>query len=393
MTSHTLLFVLGGCVLGAVQLIAGIALGMWVRRTDAAATGSNHQDMIQASAIAKCLQALADEMSSSVGEHRSKLDRASQLLRSGNDESDHALAEVVVDVIGEIVRANQDLQTKLETAESRLKEQAVQIEAHISRSLTDPLTGLPNRREFNERLEERMGAWNRRHDVFSLLLLDVDYFKKLNDRHGHLAGDEVLAAIGRALRGAIRREDAVARYGGEEFAVLLPSTSAEQAILVAQKVREAVARTAVNRNGQKLAVTVSGGLATIEANERVETLIQRADSALYAAKAAGRNCSFAHNGIDCRLVDGAPLDSTQSVKPANRLIELINSPDANEPPVADAANSQAMEFGTYLPRESISAELAQTCEELRQYLEARGARQDAVAANRPRNSVHGAEIA
>ena len=182
---------------------------------------------MQASLIAKRLQDLADEMSSSVGEHRSKLDQASQLLTSGTDTSDESLAELVVDVIGDVVRANQNLKSKLDTAEGRLQEQAVEIEAHMSRSLTDPLTGLPNRREFNARLEERMGAWNRRRDVFSLLLLDVDHFKKLNDRYGHLAGDQVLATIGRALRGAIRREDAVARFGGEEFAILLPSTSLE----------------------------------------------------------------------------------------------------------------------------------------------------------------------
>src|SRR5437588_1869638 len=145
----------------------------------------------------------------------------------------------------------------------------------MSRSLTDPLTGLPNRREFNERLEQRMGAWTRRREVFSLLLLDVDHFKKLNDRHGHLAGDQVLAAIGRALRGAIRREDSVARYGGEEFAILLPSTSLEQAVLVGQKVREAVARIVVTRGNQQIGVTISGGLAMIQTNERVEMLIQR----------------------------------------------------------------------------------------------------------------------
>ena len=184
-------------------------------------------------------------MSSSVGEHRSELDHASQLLTSTEARSDEALAELVVDVIGDIVRANQNLQSKLETAESRLQEQAVEIETHISRSLTDPLTGLPNRREFNDRLEERMSAWNRRKEVFSLLMLDVDHFKKLNDQHGHLAGDQVLAAIGRALRAAIRREDAVARYGGEEFAILLPNTSLEQATPVAQNVREAVARVVV----------------------------------------------------------------------------------------------------------------------------------------------------
>ena len=203
-------------------------------------------------------------MSSSVGEHRSQLDQASQLLTTNEGGSDEALAELVVDVIGDIVRANQNLQSKLDTAESRLEEQAVEIEAHISRSLTDPLTGLPNRREFNDRLEERMAAWNRRQEVFSLLMLDVDHFKKLNDEHGHLAGDQVLAAIGRALRGAVRREDAVARYGGEEFAILLPNTSLEQARQVAQNVRDAVARVAVNHNGQKIAVTVSGGLAMIE---------------------------------------------------------------------------------------------------------------------------------
>ncbi len=242
MISHTLLFVLGGCLLGAIQLVAGIGLGFWMRRADSVAARHTEHDMIQASTIAKRLQTLADEMSSSVGEHRKKLDQASQLLTSGNDSGDESIAELVVDVIGDIVRANQNLQTKLDTAENRLQEQAVEIEAHISRSLTDPLTGLPNRREFNERLEERMAAWNRRHDVFSLVMLDVDHFKKLNDRHGHLAGDQVLAAIGRALRGAIRREDAVARYGGEEFAILLPATPLDQAVMVAQKVREAVAR-------------------------------------------------------------------------------------------------------------------------------------------------------
>ena len=159
------------------------------------------------------------------------------------------IADLVMNVVGNIVHSNQSLQSKLDTAEGRLQEQAVEIEAHISRSLTDPLTGLPNRREFNERLEERMSAWNRRRESFSLLLLDVDHFKKLNDVHGHLVGDQVLAALGNTLRAAIRREDAVARYGGEEFAILLPNTSVEQAVLVGRKVREAASQIAVNYNG------------------------------------------------------------------------------------------------------------------------------------------------
>jgi diguanylate cyclase (GGDEF)-like protein len=264
-----------------------------------------------------------------------------------------------------------------------LQEQAIEIEAHMSRSLTDALTGLPNRREFNERLEERMGAWNRRRDVFSLLLLDVDHFKKLNDRYGHLAGDQVLSTIGRALRSSIRREDAVARFGGEEFAILLPSTSLEDAIQAAQKVREAVARVAIDRNNQQIAVTVSGGLATIESNERVEALIQRADSALYAAKDAGRNCTFLHNGIDCRLAEGSQSEAAQSSSSTARLVEMINSPDAHKPPANDPQDGQFMGFGVYLPRDTISAELAQTCDELRQYLEDLAMPQEAPATATP----------
>jgi diguanylate cyclase (GGDEF)-like protein len=362
------MIVLGGCLLGAVQMIAGVALGMWMRRS----TGrGNQHDLMQASLIAKRLQTLADEMASSAQEHRSKLDDASQLLTSGNAGKDQAMTELVVDVIGEVVRANQKLQVKLDTAEGRLQEQAVEIEAHISRSLTDALTGLPNRREFNTRLEERMSAWNRRREVFSLLLIDVDHFKKLNDRYGHLAGDQVLAAIGRALRSAVRREDAVARYGGEEFAVLMPATSLEQSLQAAQKVREAIARITVNCNAQQITVTASGGLAAIEPNERVESLIQRADSALYAAKGAGRNCAFMHNGIDCQLADGSPTEGQVVSGQASRLVELISAPTSHVPEEAPTLAGEPLDFGTYLQREAISPQLQQSCDELRTLLEER----------------------
>jgi diguanylate cyclase len=371
MFSQTLLLILGGCLLGAIQLTGGIAIGMWLRRTKPPQARRGRQEMIHASEIAKRLQSLADDMSSSVGEHRARLDRASQLLSSNEGRSGQALAELVVGVIDEVVRANHHLQSKLETAESRLEEQANAIETYISRSLTDPLTGLPNRREFDNRLEERMAAWNRRQEVFTLLLVDVDYFKKLNDQHGHLAGDQMLAAMGKALRTAIRREDAVARYGGEEFAMLLPHTSLEQAVHVAQNVREAVARISVDHKGHQLGVTASAGFATIQPDELAELLIHRADAALYAAKDAGRDCAFLHDGTTCQPALGYTPGVNTSSNAAADLVELIQNANSATAVAEDAKGEGASSFGAYLPAEEISTELAQTCEDLRRFVEAR----------------------
>jgi diguanylate cyclase len=364
MISQTTLLILGGCLLGAVQLLGGIAIGIWIRRSEHSDSQRSRREMLHASRIAERLKALADEISSSAHAHRSELDRASQLLKSDAARSDEALAELVVDVIGDIMRANHNLQSQLETAESRLEEQAVEIEAHISRSLTDPLTGLPNRREFNGRLEERMSAWKRRQEVFSLLMLDVDHFKKLNDEHGHLAGDQVLAAIAKALRSAVRREDAVARYGGEEFAILLPNTLLEQAALVAEKVRSAVASTAVEQNHQNITVTVSGGLAVIEPDDTAESLIHRADAALYAAKAAGRNRTCTQDGSETSLSAG----------PGARLLELIHSADGDKLLADETRRTEPVDFGSFLQRDTISAQLADACDELRRLVEERGQR-------------------
>jgi diguanylate cyclase len=379
MATYTLLFVLSGYLLGAIQLILGVAVGIWLRRPDRSAYRVGRQDMQQAGVMAQRLQRLTSEMASCVDEHRSKLEQASRLLTTDAGRSDESVADTVANVISEIVFSNQKLQAKLDTAEGRLQEQAVEIEAHISRSLTDPLTGLPNRREFNERLEERMSAWNRRREAFSLLILDVDHFKKLNDQYGHLAGDQVLASLGSTLRGAIRREDAIARYGGEEFAILLPNTTAEQAALVAQNVREAAARTVVKHGEQSINITVSGGLATIQPNERVEALIQRADAALYEAKAAGRNCAFMHDGVDCRLADGSAPQSNRS---ASRIVELINAP-GSEQPREEQPSDEAIAFGSYLPQEGISTALAERCQELRRVLQQRNPTDETPSPVRP----------
>ncbi len=157
-------------------------------------------------------------------------------------------------------------------------------------SITDSLTGLFNRRQLMEVLEIE-GRRNRRHQrPFSILMLDVDHFKKLNDTHGHLAGDEVLKRLAWILKQEIREVDHAARYGGEEFLIMLPETNIDGASEVGERIRGRIERETLAFDGKEINVTASIGIACCPVEgESAETLIARADDALYKAKRRGRN--------------------------------------------------------------------------------------------------------
>jgi diguanylate cyclase (GGDEF)-like protein len=155
---------------------------------------------------------------------------------------------------------------------------------------TDALTGLWNRRHLLERLEAETGRSRRNGRPLCLAILDVDHFKRVNDRHGHPAGDEVLRVLARRIKDAVRLSDVVGRMGGEEFAILMPETDRAQARLVCERLGEMVAREPVRLpSGAGLNVTLSTGIALMAGEEESDRLISRADSALYDAKAEGRN--------------------------------------------------------------------------------------------------------
>ncbi len=162
-------------------------------------------------------------------------------------------------------------------------------------ALQDPLTGLYNRRHFEERLGSELAAAQRHARPVSLLMCDVDHFKRINDAHGHLAGDEALKMVAFVLRGAVRKEDVLARYGGEEFVIVARETPIEGAQSLAERIRRAVERSRCAWQGQDLGVTVSIGVTvSVGAAEFVSgrterELIEGADRALYLAKQAGRN--------------------------------------------------------------------------------------------------------
>jgi diguanylate cyclase (GGDEF)-like protein len=161
----------------------------------------------------------------------------------------------------------------------------------MSSALRDGLTKLFNKRYLMDRLDSELKFAVRHETALSLLMLDIDHFKKVNDSHGHLAGDAVLAQLANVLSRAVRNEDVVARFGGEEIAIILRAIGVEQAAHMAERLRKLVEGTAVDCGGKHLKATVSIGVAGFPATpaRTITELIDAADKALYRAKHAGRN--------------------------------------------------------------------------------------------------------
>lgn len=157
-------------------------------------------------------------------------------------------------------------------------------------SLHDALTGLLNRRAIETLLEREAQRLERFNQSFSILLIDIDHFKNVNDQLGHPAGDQVLAEVARRLQQEAREVDHVARYGGEEFCILLPHTDQEGALLAAERMRQSVCERPIQWGNANVAVTISMGLAcATDSQESLQSLLRRADDALYQAKTGGRN--------------------------------------------------------------------------------------------------------
>ncbi|KAA8557207.1 MULTISPECIES: GGDEF domain-containing protein [Pseudomonas] len=163
------------------------------------------------------------------------------------------------------------------------------LEVQRQKALVDPLTGLPNRAAWSERLDHEVNAWHQRGNSLSLAMLDLDHFKRINDGYGHLAGDKVLKIIANVLRKRLRPNDFIARFGGEEFVLLMPDSSLSDALAVGEVLRAAIAACPFHFKGEPVTITVSMGVAQLQPGERSELALKRADEALYRAKAAGRN--------------------------------------------------------------------------------------------------------
>jgi diguanylate cyclase len=203
-----------------------------------------------------------------------------------------ALVESLVQATQEMEKNNQALEARLNASKQEITQLQENLETVRNESLTDPLTSLANRKFFDSALAAAIEDAKSRGEPLSLMMTDVDHFKKFNDSYGHLTGDQVLRLVAMSVKANVKGQDIAARYGGEEFAVVLPNTALRSAITLADHIRRAVmAKELMKRStGEHLGrVTVSIGVATLQKSDTVQSLIERADGCLYAAKHAGRN--------------------------------------------------------------------------------------------------------
>lgn len=214
------------------------------------------------------------------------------------DSSLHLVRSVTISLWGGVLGLAAILVGTL--SDERSRELARLHESHKSDTLCDALTGLANRRAFDYELNRRSVEWSHRQISYSLLLVDVDLFKKFNDTYGHRAGDAVLRGVAQQLKMSVRDTDLVARYGGEELAIILPDATPEKLMEAGERIRHAVEKFRFTFEGLALRLTVSVGASRVLPDESGTSLIERADVALYASKQAGRNCAHYHDGTTCR---------------------------------------------------------------------------------------------
>ncbi len=239
---------------------------------------------------------------------RSFQDRMDDIRTSMRDEQDidrlkHAIEhglDAIEERMGDYVKREEVLsreaKERIEDLSGRLhdmKHEAFLLQQKMleqrEQAMKDPLTGVLNRQAYEEKIEEEYQRWKRYGHPLSLLVVDIDHFKRVNDTFGHLAGDKALKALALRLLQNVREVDVVTRYGGEEFVVIMPDTAVDAAYKVAEKLRSVVASAGFHYRRQPVNITISCGLSGFREGDELNSVFSRADEALYEAKKAGRN--------------------------------------------------------------------------------------------------------
>lgn len=285
----------------AVIATLGYMVARWRRASVEKAVSQSQRELKRAQAVAADLERIAWTVRQSLANYNTSIatfrDRIGRMSDAENEAAWKDLCQEAEGMLKPTLR----LASQIATAYDEIRQQSANLMA-FTEVRTDPLTGLNNRRGLDDALTRQIALMSRYRLPFSLAIFDIDHFKQVNDRQGHLNGDRILQQLSRLLEDCVRETDMLARYGGEEFVIVMPHTDLAGASMLTERLREEVEK--------RMAITVSGGVAAAHEGDTAESLLGHADAALYSAKHAGRNRVFCHTGNEVEPVteNGTPAE-------------------------------------------------------------------------------------
>jgi diguanylate cyclase len=255
------------------------------------------------------LHTLNDSLNSNVDQQlsrvRTEIESATDLqtLRLAMNHSMDGLLGVLTDFqdrvktsLSDMHMRQAELTSQLQALQEDNRKLVEQVTQERELSMRDPLTQLPNRQGFDARLAEEIARSERYQQPCCIALLDIDFFKSINDQYGHLAGDKVLKVLAKEMRSQLRQSDYLARYGGEEFVLLLPQTEIVSGMQALEKMRLHISQCPFNFQRKPVQITFSAGISAYRNGETADQWLNRADEALYNSKGSGRNKTTAADG-------------------------------------------------------------------------------------------------
>jgi diguanylate cyclase len=272
----------------ALVALIGYLVGRMRRAQQGGDAQQARRELKRAQHVAQELEKIADSVRRNLADHHASVVRFRQrVVTLGSDEQSAAWQELCREAES-MLKPTMRLATQLAQAYDEIRQQTNHL-LRFTEVRTDPLTGVSNRRALDEALAAQFALMTRYETPFAVVIMDIDHFKRINDERGHLFGDKMLKSVAALLGDSVRETDVVSRYGGEEFVIVLPQTDLAGASGFADRVRRRIAET--------LPLSVSAGVATALDGDDSQTLLARADAALYSSKAGGRNCVYYHTGI------------------------------------------------------------------------------------------------
>jgi diguanylate cyclase (GGDEF)-like protein len=273
--------------------IVGFAVGRKSKRAVDVGPGRSRRELRRAQLVAAELEKIAWELRKELVKHHTSVSKFREKVGKLDAQQQDAAWKDLCREAEDILRPTLRLAAQISHAHDEIRQQSAHLMT-FTEVRTDPLTGVNNRRGLDDAMGSQLALLNRYGTRFAIALFDIDHFKQINDVQGHLYGDQMLSQLARLIDETVRETDVVARYGGEEFLVVMPETDLTGAAAFADRLRMRIAN--------DMPLTVSGGVAEALDGDTGESMIARADSALYSAKSAGRNCVYSHSGDGAEAV-------------------------------------------------------------------------------------------